>query len=643
MIHEKTFPAAVLADQVHLRILETTDLHVHLMPFDYFRNRPTPVLGLARAAGLIETLRAATPNTLLFDNGDFLQGSPMGDFIALARGLPLGDLHPMIAAMNRLGYDAATIGNHEFNFGLDFLHNALAMAAFPVVAANAASVVGTSPATDRTILPPWTILDRQVQDGEGRMQPLRVGVIGLLPPQTGIWDRDHLEGRVFFRDMVETAAAMVPVLRRAGADLVVALAHTGIGGADAVPGMENAAIPLAGIDGLDVLLLGHSHQIFPSPAFAGLAGVDVARGTIAGKPAVMAGCYGSHVGVIDLVLQRAADGWCIASSFAHARPIAQARANGAFVARAKSQPDVLHAVAEAHDATRRYMARRVGSTPIPLSTHLALVSDCAATRVVATAKADHMRRALAGGRYGHLPVLAAAAPFKAGGRGGPLNYTDIPAGPLALRHMADLYLFPNHVRALQVTGAELVEWLERSAAIYQRVIPGAADQPLIDPAFPAYNFDVIAGVSYVIDPTAPARYDAQGLLMNPGARRVRDLTRAGVPVEPRDEFVLATSSYRLSTLQAILGAAMPRLIHASGRMGRDVLTAWFIAGNTPETSDHSEGWHLALPAATSVTFDTSPRLRVDGARAGGLTLSDLGVTAAGFRRLRLTAGNGPSD
>jgi 2',3'-cyclic-nucleotide 2'-phosphodiesterase/3'-nucleotidase len=637
VVPAKSFPAAIAADQVHLRILETTDLHVHLLPFDYYRNRPTPVLGLARTAGLIQSLRAKAANTLLFDNGDFLQGSPMGDYMALARGLQPGEEHPMIAAMNRLGYDAATIGNHEFNFGLDFLQTALARAAFPVVLANAATAVGPSPTADKTILPPWTILDRTVQDGSGTTHPLRIGVIGLLPPQTAIWDRDHLQGRLFFRDMVETAAAQVPAIRSAGADVVVALAHTGIGEAEAVPGMENAALPLARIDGLDALLMGHAHQVFPSPAFHGLPGVDAARGTIAGKPAVMAGCYGSHVGVIDLALQRTGTRWRVATSVAHARAIARPRPNGAFAARARSQPDVLHAAREAHDATRRYMARAVGATQVPLSTHLALVSDCAAIRVVAVAGADHIRRALADTPHAGLPVLGVASPFKAGGRGGPLNYTDIPTGPLALRHMADLYLFPNHQRALHITGADLAEWLERSAAIYLQMTPGRIARPLIDPAFPSYNFDMVSGVSYFIDPAAAPRYDARGLLINPGTRRIRDLCHAGHPVAPQDEFVVATSSYRLSTMLATPGAAPPRLVPATGRMARDVLTAWFTAGNMPRPPDDHDGWHLDLPRGTSATFDTSPRFRPDGLRGAGPALADLGITDTGFRRLLVTS------
>lgn len=640
MIHAKSFPAAVAAaDQVHLRILETTDLHVHVLPFDYFKDRPTPVLGLARAAGLVSALRADAANTLLFDNGDFLQGSPLGDYVAFSSGLGSGDLHPMIAAMNRLGYDAATVGNHEFNYGLDFMRNALARANFPVVVAN---VVGTAAGPGSTILPPWIILDRQVRDGGGRMHLLRVGVIGLLPPQTGIWDRDHLEGRVQFRDMVETAATLVPVIRQAGADIVVALAHTGIGESEAMPGMENAAIPLAQIEGLDALLMGHSHQVFPSAAFAGRPGIDATRGTIAGTPAVMAGCFGSHVGVIDLILERQCNCWKVTAATARATPIARPRANGVFVARAKSQPDILQAAAAAHVATRNYMARPVGASRVPLSTHLALVGDCTAVRVVAEAKADYIRKALAGGAFSDLPVLGAAAPFKAGGRGGALHYTDIPAGKLALRHMADLYPFPNQIRALHLTGAELIEWLERSASMYWQVEPGIPDLPLIDPSFPSYNFDMFSGISYVIDATRPARYDSRGVLLNPAARRVRDLTRGGLPIAAQDELIVVTNSYRVASIQLMYPGVAPRIVLVTRNMGRDVLMAWFAAGNRPETVKRSEGWQLSLPSGSSVIFDTSPRLQIGtGTLLRDLDLTDLGITATGYRRLRLSPKAGP--
>ena len=118
---------------VHLRVIETTDLHQHLLPYDYYADRPLDGIGLAHAAHLIDAARAEAANALLFDNGDFLQGTPMGDLVAYEKGLREGDLHPVMAAMNALQFDAITLGNHEFNYGLDFLMKALTGAAFPVV------------------------------------------------------------------------------------------------------------------------------------------------------------------------------------------------------------------------------------------------------------------------------------------------------------------------------------------------------------------------------------------------------------------------------------------------------------------------------------------------------------------------------
>ncbi|MCE8470221.1 metallophosphoesterase, partial [Rhodovulum sulfidophilum] len=279
---------------MHLRLLETSDLHVHIFPYDYYTDRPIDTAGLARTATLIAALRRDVANALLFDNGDFLQGNPMGDYIAHERGLRPGELHPVIAAMNAIGYDAATLGNHDFNYGLDFLLDAIAGARFPVVSANL--LPGPLAPPGLTRLQRHALLDRSVTDGAGRRHRLRIGVIGFLPPQIAIWDRRHLEGRAEGGDIVSAARELVPRMRRDGADLVVALAHSGIGEPTHVARQENACLPLARIEGIDAILSGHQHQALPGPDFAGIAGVDTETGSIHGKPAVMPGFWGSHLG-----------------------------------------------------------------------------------------------------------------------------------------------------------------------------------------------------------------------------------------------------------------------------------------------------------------------------------------------------------
>lgn len=610
---------------IHLRLLATTDLHVHLLAWDYFAARSLPGLGLERTARLIAAARAEAPNCLLLDNGDFLQGSPLGDHAARQGGRrAAGALHPAIAAMNALGYDAAALGNHEFDHGLDFLLRALDGAAFPVLCANLVRSRGRRPTDDLPLLAPCTVIERRVTDAAGRPRTLRIGLIGLAPPQTLDWDGAALRGRLEARDILQTARAWVPRLRAQGADLVVALAHTGIGPPQPGRGAEDAAA-LAALPGIDAVIAGHDHLVFPGPRYAGLPGADPLRGLIAGTPVVMAGYGGSHLGVIDLILERGPAGWRPACARAEARPVPR----GPLLR--QGDPVVRGAVLAAHRATVRRLRRPVGSTPVPLHSFFALVADCPALRLVCAAQARHVRAALAGGAHAHLPVLSAAAPFKAGGRGGPDNYTDVPAGPVALRNVADLYAFPNALRAVRVTGADLAEWLERSAALFLQLRPGLPDQPLIDPDFRSHNFDVIDGLTYAIDPTAPARYDPEGRLIAPAARRVRDLCHAGRPVAPDAEFVVATNSHRLG-LGLRDGAA--RLVLEGSATNRDILLRHIAAGGTAPPAA-APGWRLTGPPGTSGLFDTSPRARAHLRAQPGVVLEDAGDAPGGFARIRI--------
>src|SRR5690606_33348924 len=239
-----------------------------------------------------------------------------------SKGLNQGDVHPIIAAMNVLGYDAATLGNHEFNYGLDYLDRALEGADFPFVSANLVrGALAADALSDETYIAPYLIVEKQLTDGAGGSRTVKVGLIGFLPPQILTWDATHLAGKVEVRDIVETAQAYVPKMREEGADIIVALSHSGIA-ADQGPMAENAALQLAAVEGVDVVLTGHHHLVFPGPDYEGIEGVDVAAGTLNGKPAVMPGFWGSHMGLIDLLLEQDADGkWTIVSHTSEARPI----------------------------------------------------------------------------------------------------------------------------------------------------------------------------------------------------------------------------------------------------------------------------------------------------------------------------------
>lgn len=629
------YSAFAAANQAHLRIMETTDLHVHVFPYDYYADKPVDTVGLSRTASLIEAVRAEATNAMLVDNGDFLQGNPMGDYIAYERGMKDGDMHPIIAAMNTLGFDASTLGNHEFNYGLDFLMKSLEGANFPIVSANVVKTMGASPREDETLIKPYIILDREVTDGAGEKHPIRVGLIGFVPPQIMNWDRKHLEGKVQTRDIVATAQSWVPQMLEEGCDIIVALSHSGIGPAEHAEGMENASTPLARVDGIDALMTGHSHLVFPSSTFDGFAEVDVATGTISGKPAVMGGFWGSHMGLIDLLLERDGNRWKVISSTSEARPISQRNEDRSITALVEDVPGVIASVQKEHDETLAYVRRAVGKTSAPLYSYFALVADDPSVQIVSQAQTWYIAEMLKGTEYEALPLLSAAAPFKAGGRGGPDYYTDVAPGDVAIKNVADLYLYPNTIRAVKVTGQQLKDWLERSAGMFNQVEPGKADQVLLNPDFPSYNFDVIDGVTYEIDLSQPSKYGPKGEDLNPDASRIVNLMHQGQPVDPAAEFVIATNNYRAGGGGDFPGAKGDTIIFEGPDTNRDIIVRFIVEeGTINPTADGN--WRFKVLPGTSVLFDTGPKAVDHLADLTTLAIEPAGDGPDGFARFRIT-------
>jgi 2',3'-cyclic-nucleotide 2'-phosphodiesterase / 3'-nucleotidase len=634
MLHP--FAARAAANQAHLRIMETTDIHVNIMPYDYYADKPNDTMGLSRTASFIDQVRAEAGNSMLIDNGDLLQGNPMGDYMAYKKGMKEGDLHPVMKAMNVLGYDCGTLGNHEFNYGLDFMFNVLHGANFPLVCANLTKGQLASNAKDDDLFfKPYIIIEKQIKDGSGAESPVKVGFIGFVPPQIMVWDAKNLEGKAQTRDIVEAAKAWVPAMKEEGADIVIALSHSGIDAGGPGERMENASLYLAGVEGIDAIFTGHQHLVFPGPkTWDGMAGVDAVKGTLQGKPAVMGGFWGSHMGLIDLLIEKDGKNWKIVDFTTEARPIYHRDENRKIIADIGDKPEIVAAVKEEHEATLAYVRTPVGKTSAPLYSYFALVADDPSVQIVSNAQMWYIKDMLKDTKYKVLPLLSAAAPFKAGGRGGAEYYTDVPAGDIAIKNVSDLYLYPNTVRAVEITGAQVKGWLEMSAGMFNQVKEGAKDAPLLNPDFPSYNYDVIDGVTYEIDVSQPAMYDKDGKKVSDGAGRIVNLQYDGKPIDPAAKFVVATNNYRAGGGGNFPDIAGDKIIFVAPDTNRDVIVRYIVDKGTINPSADGNWRFKALPDTTAV-FETGPKGKQFAGDVKGAKIEDAGAGENGFAKYRL--------
>lgn len=628
------FSAAARAEGeaiVELRIMETSDLHVNMMNYDYFADKPTDEYGLAKTATLIKQIREQATNSLLFDNGDLIQGNPLGDYVATVDPLQQGETHPVYKAMNLLDYDAGNLGNHEFNYGLDYLNTALAGANFPYVNANIYINDGDSDETnDKNMFTPYLLLDKEVKDGAGASHRLKVGVIGFVPPQITQWDKAHLEGKVVVKDIVATAEKFVPEMEAKGADLIIAIPHSGFEDIPQTPLMENSVLYLSKVSGIDAILFGHAHKVFPHSSFEGKTGVDLAKGTINGVPSVEPGFWGNNLGIVDLKLQKTDGKWTVIDSKVEVKPIFDSANKAPLV---DADPDIVNAVKEDHEDTLAYIRGPVGRTTAPINSWFALVQDDPSIQIVTNAQKWYVEKQLQGTEYEGFPVLSAGAPFKAGGRQGPNYYTNIAAGDIAIKNVADLYLYSNTVNAVLVTGAELKEWLEWSAGQFNQIDPASASkQELINYDFPTYNFDVIDGLTYRIDVTQPAKYEPNGTLKNEGASRIVDLKYDGKPINADQKFVVASNNYRASSSK-FANPDGKRIILASPDENRQVVIDYIRSNKTINPSADGN-WSLApISGKANVTFKTSPEAKsMDEALAW---LAFVGNTEDGYAEFKL--------
>lgn len=619
---------AALADgtRAEIAVLETTDLHSNIMSYDFYKLADDQGLGLVRAATLIRNARKEFANTLLFDDGDTIQGSALADYQALIKRPACNQELAVYKAMDTLGYDAGTVGNHEFNYGLAYLSQVTGTPfniagldakkckgpAFPFVLSNVFSAKDGKP-----LYVPWRVLTRKIHahasDGSEREEPIHIGLLGFAPPPILDWDRRNLEGKITVMGVVEAAQKYLPELKKAGVDIVIAISHGGINAAAYTPNMENAGWHLSQVPGIDAILLGHSHDIFPNPndaksRFSHLPDVDNVRGSLHGVPAVMGNYFGKSIGLIELALIRKEGRWQVDRAATHAEVRSVKNADGSYVA---ADAEIAALIEAEHAATIAYVKTPVGHSDFPMNTYFVAVGDTSALQPVNMAQSDYVEKYITSTlpQYADIPILAAAAPFKAG-FGGPNDYTDVHVGPLALNNAADLYLYPNTLTAVKIDGAGLKAWLEQSAGWFNRIDPAKAEpQELVNAKFPTYNFDVIqGGLTYAIDVTQ-ARGD-----------RIRDLRYHDQPARDEQAFIVVTNNYRASGGGRFPGLDGSNIVISAPDSNRDVLIAFIRAAGqiTRARFGNDRNWHFAKVKTEGPVIFTSASGKLDFAKAAGL-------------------------
>ncbi len=610
---------------VKMRLMETTDIHTNLLNYDYYKDAPYEKVGLVKTASLVKQARSEVKNSLLVDNGDLIQGTPLGTYKATVKPLKKGEVHPVFKAMNEMDYDVATLGNHEFNYGLDYLEEAYNDAEFPYINANVyIDDHDNNPDNDKNKFTPYKIVNKKVVDENGKNHVIKVGFIGFVPPQINEWDKAKLDGKVITKDIVETANKFVPEMKKKGADVVIALAHSGF--SSNKNNSEDTIYALSEVQGIDAITFSHTHKVFPAKTEAALdglfldankkplPGVDNAKGTINGVPAVQAGYGGGSLGLIDLSLEKKKGKWSVINSQSSTREIykdVKDPQTGKTVTQSTVESDkkILKAIQKDHMDTVNYVNTPIGKTTDDIHSYFALVQDDPSIQVVTNAQKWYAEKYIADNKpeYKDLPILSVGAPFKAG-RNGVDEFTEIKKGDLTIRSAGDLYLYDNTLKAVKVKGSVVKEWIEMSSGKFNQITPGKSEeQQLLNPSFPVYNFDVIDGVQYQIDVTKAAKYDGNGNVINANSSRVMNLTYDGKPIDLNQEFIVVTNNYRASGGGNFPGLKGSELVVDSADENRQILMD-YITEQKEITPTADNNWSIApIKGEANVTFTSSPK------------------------------------
>ncbi|MCX4761234.1 5'-nucleotidase C-terminal domain-containing protein [Streptomyces sp. NBC_01275] len=547
-----------------LTVMGTTDLHGHVFNWDYFKDAEYKdaagnAQGLARISTLVNQLRKekGRENTLLLDAGDTIQGTPLTYYYAkvdpiTAKG---GPVHPMAQAMNAIGYDAAALGNHEFNYGIETLRKFESQLRFPLLGANAVDAKTLRPAFQ-----PYVIKTFCVKGAP----PVKVAVLGLTNPGIAIWDKAYVQGKLAFPGLEEQAAKWVPKLKSLGADVVIVSAHSGSSGTssygDQLPYVENSAALVAQqVADIDAILVGHAHVEIPELK---VTNAKTGKTVVLSEPLA----YAERLSVFDVELVFEKGRWAVES-------VSSKVLNSNTVA---DDPKITKLLGDEHAKVVEYVNQVVGSATTTLTTVEARYKDAPIIDLITRVQEDVVRAALAGTSYASLPVIAQASPFS--------RTSEIPAGEVTIRDLSSLYVYDNTLVAKLLTGAQIRAYLEYSAQYFvQTAADAVVDTEKLTNAAgrPDYNYDYVSGLVYEIDVAQAA------------GSRIKNLTYNGAALDDAQQFVLAVNNYRANGGGAFPHVASAAELWSESTEIRTRIAEWVTAKGVLDPKDFaSVDWKL---------------------------------------------------
>ena len=468
-----------------LTVYSTSDIHGSVIGWDYFRAQKAD-LGLAKVSTIINEGRKAKTKddaVLVIDGGDIIQGTPLDTYMVQHPQEWKVGQHPMFTAFNKIGYDAIELGNHEFNFGLDYLQK--------VIGKNK-NVLGANVIDDKTGktwagVRPYLIKTVKV-DGE----KVKVGIIGTdTPAIPNFEDPSHFAG-VHFVSQVPVVQRYVKELKEQGVDILIGVSHSGVPRGDRNSD-ENQVVAIAeACPELDLLICAHNHVVIDNAK--GVTGPDgkvYKDGVINGVPVVESGKDGKFVGKSQLTLKKVDGKWQVEKVTTQAIPTKGVA----------DDPAIVKLVKPWHEKTLKQLQTVVGSAADCFSGAESNHQDSAIVDLV-----NEVQRHYAGTQ------LSAAASFN--------TSQNIDKGPITLQEMSGLYIYENYLYGIEITGAELKKYMEHAARFY-----GTS---------PDYNYDMLQGADYTIDLTKPV------------GSRITKLQYQGKDVKDTDKYTLAINDYRMN-------------------------------------------------------------------------------------------------